>query len=83
MKCGDCRFWRRATEDFAGGAIETLHGECRRYAPRPGSDQLARALNRLDATGHTDPRLDALWPLTNEDDFCGEFTPKNQRVGFV
>lgn len=47
--------------------LEHGHGLCRRYAPRIVEGQ-AR-------TGHEDDSDWAVWPVTGEDDWCGEHEP--------
>lgn len=67
--CGVCRFWRRkhgADEEF---------GKCRRNAPsvaiidpqKPGNENLGISRD-----------LEALWPGTFEEEWCGEFQPKGE-----
>jgi hypothetical protein len=62
MKCADCKFWRPGEDQMSWG--EGV-GECRRYAPRPEVD------HRDDVSK---PIRDfTIWPLTLDDQFCGEF----------
>jgi len=62
-RCDRCRWWDRMDEDPIG--------LCRRYAARPA----------VFVQGSTDPQpgLIAWWPQTEEDDFCGEFRPRDPR----
>ena len=54
MTCENCRFWQSSKS--------SRRGDCRRYAPRPGTQ-----------VGTQGP---ARWPRTNHDDWCGEFERK-------
>jgi hypothetical protein len=70
MSCGGCRFW--AANDTRPPPTEIPVGECHRRAPM--------------AFASADPVLQrawASWPHTSGDDFCGEFAPKRETVGFV
>lgn len=70
MKCVDCKFWK-AKE---GGALDDGVGECRRYAAKP-----LVALD--DAELPRSPFV--AWPLTLDDQFCGEFVSRRERVSYV
>jgi hypothetical protein len=59
--CGGCRYWAKK-------AGEKARGECRRRAPAPA--------NADDANEEGWPTYGAAWPLTFDDDWCGEFKPK-------
>jgi hypothetical protein len=50
-------------------AIGVSFGECRRHAPAPAQ------IRDDDTTSPT--RLRALWPVTQEIDFCGEFSARS------
>lgn len=92
MKCAECKFWR-ADDRFD----PTDGGECRRRAPAPLSEaatvihahQRALAMGLDLSEDGTPPTCGgwenqrAIWPWTIQTDFCGEFVPKNGRVGFV
>lgn len=59
MQCKTCRFWRKP--------MDRISGECRRNAPKPigwvaGNDDEENI-----------PRVEAVWPVTFDDDFCGEW----------
>lgn len=59
-KCEDCKFWRK---------FEGKNGECHRYAPLPSKIEIN--------TKEDKPRfLGSRWPLTNFDQWCGEFQKK-------
>lgn len=60
MKCGACQFWKKANDPM------TI-GECRRNAPKP----LGWVTGNDDE--ETRPLVVAAWPVTTQDDFCGEF----------
>lgn len=55
--CGTCRFW---------DPYNDTSGNCQRYAPKP---ILWHSLQGNSAGNLTD----ALWPVTSEADYCGEW----------
>lgn len=58
--CNACKFWRI----FGGNA-----GECHRYAPLPSKIEIN--------TEEDKPRFPgSRWPLTNFDQWCGDFQEK-------
>lgn len=60
MKCADCKFWSAKKGDpWADGV-----GECRRHAPLP--------VLLADEGDHSHSAFVA-WPLTLDEQFCGEF----------
>ena len=61
--CFDCMFWDRQKH------IDTEVGLCRRREPAP-----VQWAQTQDDEGNRGER-DAVWPLTNCDDWCGEFRP--------
>ncbi|MCX8004046.1 MAG: hypothetical protein N2688_03670 [Burkholderiaceae bacterium] len=60
--CETCRFW---TRDYGRLTSET-DAECRRHAPTPAC---------YDASGDAFPSLNAAWPITEADDWCGDHRP--------
>jgi len=58
-RCAACRFWERGREEDAPAAW----GNCHRHAPP--------AVVAWDGKFP----LDAWWPITTDDDFCGEWAP--------
>jgi len=71
VKCADCKFWV-ARERVA---LDEGVGECRRYAARP----LVIADDAADM-----PRSPyTAWPLTLDDQFCGDFVSRTGRVSYV
>lgn len=62
--CENCKFWEPIHD--ADGVVR--NGYCVRYAPSP--KVVAR-----DGLGFL-PELNAVWPITAPDDFCGEGTRK-------
>lgn len=60
MKCETCKFWKKANEPM------TI-GECRRHAPK--------AIGWVGGNDDEDriPPVVAVWPVTTNDDFCGEW----------
>ena len=61
MVCGSCKFWDRRSG---------VAGRCRRNAPKPmgwveGNDDEENI-----------PRVEAVWPVTFDDDFCGEWVKR-------
>lgn len=63
--CAGCRFWNLENMDAKTSFL--VFGECRRYPPTRPS---------VDPKDAVSPLLDWLWPLTEEDDWCGEFRAK-------
>jgi hypothetical protein len=84
MKCIECKFWRRQSNRF-----HPESGDCHRHAPRPTTEAIVvlGGVGRSDEDeATTEPAADGgivLWPITYEDDFCGEFAPLTGRKGFV
>jgi hypothetical protein len=73
-RCETCRFWHddgRATDDSWD------RGQCRRSSPTLVeahfmpllADGWEKDMERREA-------MSGLWPLTHDDDFCGEWQPK-------
>ena len=56
MNCSTCRFWHQISSE------DNNRGECRRYAPRPGSSP--------------SDDLYVAWAETLDDDWCGEWSPR-------
>jgi len=92
MKCSECRFW--VADRFATDKPPFDGRQCRRHAPQPVNYELlmlaacqSAALDgreRVPEDGHRWPDSLVQWPLTCEDDFCGDFVAKvEKRVGFV
>lgn len=64
--CGTCRCW------LGPLSFDGERGACRRYPPMPITSEFAwRGATYMEAD-----RADAVWPLTNADDWCGEHQPK-------
>lgn len=70
MKCADCKFWKAKD----GGTFDEGTGECRRYAARPVV---------LDDDAELPRSPFPAWPLTLDDQFCGEFTNRRDTVSWV
>lgn len=92
MKCADCKFWRvdPGQPDDDGFSV----GSCRRYAPRPNLEIVQSLFVRweddepLPAQDETTPEAPVhrfvVWPVTEGEDFCGEFAAsKPKHVGYV
>jgi hypothetical protein len=62
--CKNCRFWRKSLNEKTPSV-----GECRRYAPSPRS----LLLPREGPEEGVQSDLDAHWPVTWDDEWCGEF----------
>lgn len=62
MSCKDCAWWKRPD---SGAFKGSPYGECHGRAPQPRT--------RQTADNDDDPILLVDWPLTEEDDFCGDF----------
>lgn len=65
--CGNCRWWANVDTESSG------LGECHRYPPRMATDMVIEI-----GIPHWDTvrPQDGGWPLTFEDDFCGEWAGK-------
>lgn len=61
--CKSCKFWDAFYQDEKSG--EGV-GHCVRYAPRP---EIALAVSCGEEN--------VLWPITRENQGCGEFSPEN------
>jgi hypothetical protein len=70
VKCADCKFWKAKD----GGTFDDGVGECRRYAARP--------LIADDADAEPKSPFVA-WPLTLDDQFCGDYEPRRETQSFV
>jgi len=69
MKCGDCKYWAEQDEN---------DGECRKYSPRKVLAEIY--LPDANSQGYADMLVNsmednAVWPLTHESYWCGEFKP--------
>lgn len=71
MKCADCKFWKARD----GRTLDEGIGECRRYAARP--------LVIADDAAEMPRSPFATWPLTLDDQFCGEFVSRRDGVSWV
>lgn len=77
--CETCRWWTRAA---VGHFPSKTQAQCRRHAPVPSLARYVLADDPYAPIDVADPReqvstefLGACWPLTEEDDFCGEHQP--------
>jgi hypothetical protein len=70
MKCEDCKWWQLA-EQRVGAWFEL--GWCKRNPPTMTIGQCFPD-NRWDGDGH--PWGRGIFPLTDRDDWCGEFVSK-------
>ena len=70
MRCDQCKFWR---QDFTESdpSKQSLGGECRRHSPQPSYDP-GPFYDLDDQTFTYFPS----WPITDDDDWCGEWQPK-------
>ena len=62
MTCATCLFWRRKPPARSTGAVSEF-GSCHRHAPRP--TLLTLVVNLGEPS-------DVKWPITGQDDGCGE-----------
>jgi len=72
--CETCRWWE-------GGVTKNGNGICRRHTPKAvvavaWVPKLLRAFG-----GVTSMQWPAQWPITEEDDWCGEHQPKEPDHG--
>jgi hypothetical protein len=65
-KCKNCRWW----EEFGKSSDNQPLGRCRVRSPRLAVGQVmpVRDVGQV--------ALEALWPWTDDKDWCGEFQPK-------
>lgn len=61
MRCDECRFWSFVDESI---------GECRRHAP-------LHLLAELERRENGTPKEAAVWPHTDNSEWCGEFQDKS------
>lgn len=66
-RCECCRFWEREEDDKIGV------GDCRRYPPAMALVQTSDCLD--DEWTVRRPAYNGGFPITFEDDWCGEFQP--------
>jgi hypothetical protein len=69
--CASCRYWQNFDyPSHEGSVIQYIHykGSCQRYAPR---HIVADVDNRKAVPNYSG---DALWPDTEWDEYCGEYT---------
>lgn len=59
--CSACRFWKQNEGKE--------HGECRRYPPQ-STERVGTEAGEVSSTTYSD------WPLTDADEWCGEFSVK-------
>ena len=64
--CVNCRYWRADRTD-------PEVGYCKRYAPRPSMGAIIR-----HDSGTAETVDHAIWPLTMDDDWCGQFRAKRK-----
>ena len=70
--CGSpCRFWLRLTDD---GSTQS-QGQCRRHAPRFDGIMYLRGLKEVGDEGGGAMLWGTSFPMTQADDWCGEFAP--------
>ena len=74
MKCKDCWWWVCAGKDLAGKPYD--FGNCHKCIPK--IFQLTEDVSKGYEAYSTvvTSRHITRWPQTKEDDFCGEFKPK-------
>lgn len=72
MRCSACKFWVTGKDPSPWA---TGMGECRRLSPMPWAERDAKA---------PEPRaVFTYWPMTLDEQFCGEYAPRHERKGFV
>jgi hypothetical protein len=84
VRCADYRFWVKdphPTEAYGDGGRQ-----CRRYAPRPVNYRQLLVAARSEALADDRPFLEGegltwfhslvQWPVTSDDDFCGDYSAR-------
>ncbi len=85
--CATCRFWSR--DIMSGGESEGRSGECRRRSPHlilsMAPEFLKSHTSDPDGVRDCDGEEDArrIFPLTYNDDWCGEHQPKRTPLPVV
>lgn len=81
MRCNECRHWAKHMGQLAraDGEYETQKrfnfGECRRNAPFAGIN--SREMKMSNIRRNSNYFLSGvLWPITFEDEWCGQFAAK-------
>ncbi|WP_311270509.1 hypothetical protein [Sphingobium sp. WCS2017Hpa-17] len=78
LNCDTCRYWVRMSDkdgvftDAGFDVLDEQTGQCRRYPPTAGYNQMA-------VDGHTyssDGANRAVWPITWDGHWCGEHHPR-------
>ena len=75
LACCNCRFWDRKFKDQIWD-----HGfaaECKRYPPVLEVREVAIDTERIESNGHMIDPSRFSWPITWENDWCGEFKAAN------
>ena len=71
-RCEKCVHWDRGVRMVVGGAGQTAvvdsKGRCRRNPPI-----VERSIEAERSEGHSVDPSPVVWPVTKEDDWCGEF----------
>ena len=67
--CPKCAHWCPL-----GDGVNNVHGECRRYAPKPKRHEDCKCKNTSD---ESDDGCLAVFPVTSFDQWCGEFKEKD------
>jgi|GEM_PF-2749403 len=85
MRCDECRFWDKTAYDEQSGGADNFAVEafCRRYPPQINvSVPLAGVSEGFDAADTKYPYNSYTWPypVTEQDDWCGEFQSKEDYV---
>ncbi len=83
MKCSECRFWLKTTGKSVPKNYDPGECHCREPSPAGLMEQIAamKAAGRCEEFSHEQLYLQqrewterlAVWPVTQGDDFCGEF----------
>lgn len=85
-RCDKCRWWDKYDTDAGEWHFDVYErgdatGHCRRYPPSPSIVQQVADSSHVGEgdIGRPDCNLDWAWPATVSGDFCGEFTPRQEK----
>jgi len=71
VECHKCRFWNKGVD----GDLDADQGTCRRRAPSVVNPWVYDP-NTADWTRFCDAETEWRWPITGDDEWCGEAQPR-------
>jgi hypothetical protein len=87
IECINCKFWSRSQKSMRIG-VDEGQGECRRNAPNGriyGTyitiAQMLASLVKNPPSDWEEPFDWAMWPITDDDDFCGQGEATDEAAG--